>query len=73
MTHFDLRRTASLGLVAVGLALAACGSTTNLKVEESTRITKGQELSDLIKARELGALSDSEYQELRARIMRRAQ
>ena len=73
MTRFDLRRTASFGLVAASLALAACGSTTNLKVEESTRITKGQELTDLLKARELGALSDSEYQALRARIMRRSQ
>jgi hypothetical protein len=73
MTRFDLRRTASFGLVAACLALTACGSTTNLKVEESTRITKGQELTDLLKARELGALSDSEYQALRARIMRRSQ
>lgn len=73
MTRFDLRRAASFGLVSACLALAACGSTTNLRVEESTRITKGQELTDLLKARELGALSDSEYQELRARIMRRSQ
>jgi hypothetical protein len=73
MTRLDLRRTASFGLVAACLALVACGSTTNLKVEESTRITKGQELTDLLKARELGALSDSEYQALRARIMRRSQ
>ena len=56
--------------IAVAL-LAACGSTTNLTVQESTTITKGQELSDLLRALNEGALTQREYEWLRDRIMRR--
>lgn len=73
MTRFEHRRTACLALATACLALTACGSTTQVRVEESTRITKGQELTDLLKARQEGALSESEYQDLRSRIMRRSQ
>jgi len=72
MTRFVHWRTAGFA-VAACFALAACSSTTHVKVEESTRITKGQELTDLLKARQEGALSESEYQDLRSRIMRRSQ
>jgi len=52
-------------------SLESCGGHTNVKVQGTTTISKGQELSDLQRALELGAISQSEYDSLRAKLMRR--
>ena len=51
--------------------LAACGGDTNVRVEGSTSISKGQELTDLQRALNEGAITQGEYDSLRTRIMRR--
>lgn len=70
MKHF-LRLSAA---VALTLALGACASSSNrVTVQESTKISKGQELNDLLRARSEHAVTADEYEELRTIIMRRAQ
>jgi hypothetical protein len=51
--------------------LAGCGGDTNVRVEGSTSISKGQELTDLQRALNDGAITQGEYDSLRTRIMRR--
>lgn len=51
--------------------LAGCGGSTNVKVEGASSISKGQELTDLQRALGEGAITQSEYDTLRARIMKR--
>ncbi len=51
--------------------LAGCGGDTNVRVEGSTSISKGQELTDLQRALNEGAITQSEYDTLRARILKR--
>jgi hypothetical protein len=51
--------------------LAGCGGDTYVKVEGTTTISKGQELTDLQRALNEGAVTQGEYDSLRAKIMRR--
>lgn len=51
--------------------VAGCGGDTYVKVEGSTTISKGQELTDLQRALSEGAVTQSEYDTLRARILKR--
>lgn len=65
------------GLLLAGLALlsAGCwggGSTTTTHSEVKT-ISTGQELMDLKKARDSGAISESEYQRLRENIIKKSE
>lgn len=75
MKAHPMHRHATLTLViawSAALALAGCSSSRNVvTVHESTRITKGVELTDLQRALQQGAISQSEYDSLRAAIMRR--
>ena len=57
--------------LAVLVLLAGCGGDTNVRVEGSTSISKGQELTDLQRALNEGAITQSEYDTLRSRIMKR--
>jgi hypothetical protein len=57
--------------LTAALMLAGCGTTTVVKVQESTTITKGQELTDLVRALDGGAITQREYDWLRDRILRR--
>ena len=53
-------------------ALTACGHrTTNVIVEPSTKITEGQQLIDLQRALDQGAVTQREYDEVRAKLLRR--
>jgi uncharacterized lipoprotein YmbA len=62
----------TLVLAAAALALAGCSSSRNVvTVQESTRITKGMELTDLQRALSLGAVSADEYETLRTKVLRR--
>ncbi|OYU45670.1 MAG: hypothetical protein CFE44_06280 [Burkholderiales bacterium PBB4] len=54
------------------LVTAGCASSrSNVTVQESTKISKGQELNDLIRAKQAGALTDDEFESLRHTIMKR--
>jgi len=55
----------------VAAMLTACASSTDVIVKGSTKITKGQELTDLQRALNEGAITQREYEELRTVIMRR--
>lgn len=62
-----------LALAGLTMLCAGCwggGSTTNTHSEVKT-ITTGQELMDLKKARDAGAISESEYQRLRENIIKK--
>jgi len=69
--------TSWTGLAAI--ALAACLATTgcvshsraDVKVSGTTTISKGQELTDLQRALEVGAISQADYDKVRAKILKR--
>lgn len=58
-------------LSATAVVTTGCGSTTVVRVQESTTITKGQELIDLLRALNEGAIDQRDYDYLRDRIQRR--
>ena len=67
-----MKKTLILPAALACLALlAGCGGDTNVRVEGSTSISKGQELTDLQRALNEGAITQGEYDSLRSRIMRR--
>lgn len=67
---FNLFKLSSI-LVAV-FALAACASSSNkVTVQESAKISKGQELNDLVRAKNAQAVTTEEYETLRQIILRR--
>jgi hypothetical protein len=51
--------------------LSGCGSETTVKVQGSTTISKGQELTDLQRAMDEGILSQEEYDTVRTKILKR--
>jgi hypothetical protein len=53
------------------LLLAACGSDQQVTVQGTTTISKGQELNDLQKALNEGAINQQEYDNLRKRVLAR--
>jgi hypothetical protein len=68
-------QTISAGVVlAIGMAgLGGCvsSSRSNVTVQESVKFSKGQELNDLMRAKQANAVTDSEYESLRQTIMKR--
>jgi hypothetical protein len=58
-----------VALLAAALVLPACGGGDN-RTEVSTQ-TLGQELSDLKKAYEEGAMTESEYEDAKEAVLRR--
>ncbi len=69
-----IRSLALAGAVCVlTMATTACVSTSSSRVtvQDSTKISKGQELTDLMRARQAGALTDSEYELVRKVILDR--
>jgi len=62
--------TAAL-LVALAFALGGCGGDTYVKVQGTTTISKGQELIDLQRALADGAISQDEFERVRAKIVSR--
>ena len=59
-----------IGLVLLA-ALSGCGGSTNVKVQGTTTISKGQELSDLQRALAEGAVTQNEYNTVRKKILQR--
>jgi uncharacterized membrane protein len=67
MNNPALRTLAIAGLVTLSLTLAGCGGgDTTVKAETTTT---GQELMDLKKAYEAGAISEREYEKQREKIL----
>ncbi len=65
-----LGKMLSWGTVVVFCAcVAACGGGTT-KVETGDQITTGQQLIDLQKARESGAITDRQYEDAKKKILR---
>lgn len=63
-----------LSMSALLMVLPGCvsSSRSNVTVQESQKFSKGQELNDLMRAKQEGAVTDSEYESLRQTIMKRA-
>ncbi len=66
-----MKTTILLSAALLAVALQGCGGDTNVQVQGTTTISKGQELTDLQQALSAGAITQSEYDGLRAKIMRR--
>ena len=67
-----MKTTIILPAALLSLALlGGCGGSTYVKVEGTTTISKGQELTDLQRALNEGAVTQGEHDSLRAKIMRR--
>jgi hypothetical protein len=67
-----VRTSVAAALVAAAvLALTGCGGDTYVKVQGTTTVSKGQELTDLQRALNEGAITQSEYDSLRERVLRR--
>jgi len=66
-------RTKAFPLLAVlaCLLLASCGGDTYVKVQGTTTISKGQELADMQRALDEGAIDRGDYELLRKRILDR--
>ncbi len=62
-----------LALTLVLAALSGCvsSSRSSVTVQESGKYSKGQELNDLLRAKQAGALTDSEYESVRQTLMQR--
>jgi len=58
------------GVMASG-CLSVSRSRAEVTVTGTTTVSKGQELTDLQRALEAGAISPADYQKVRARILRR--
>ena len=58
--------------LAITLVAGCGGSDTHIKVQGTTQITKGQELTDLQRALNDGAIDQKEYDRLRKIILKRA-
>lgn len=56
---------------AATVALSACGGDTYVKVQGTTTVSKGQELADLQRAFAEDALTESEYERLRQKVLAR--
>jgi hypothetical protein len=61
----------SLSLALLSLGGCVSSSRSNVTVQESVKFSKGQELNDLMRAKQAGAVTDSEYESLRQTIMKR--
>jgi len=64
----------TLGIACVALVIgtiAGCGSDTYVRVQGTTTISKGQELTDLQRALKEGAITKPEYDRLHAKILAR--
>jgi hypothetical protein len=69
----------TLKWTVAAVAMAACVATTgcisrsraDVTVTGTTTISKGQELTDLQRALEAGAISQADYEKVRAKILRR--
>lgn len=71
-TQHPVRPVRSALLVTALLAmLSACGSDQTVTVNDSTTITRGRELTDLLRARQEGAITEDEYERVRRVILRR--
>ena len=66
-----LQHLSLAGALVILVALTACGSDPTIKVSGVTSISKGAELSDLQAALNAGAITQAEYDKLRAIILRR--
>lgn len=60
-----------LAAAVLAVTLSACGGDTYVKVQGTSTISKGQELQDLQAALSAGAITQREYDDLRARILKR--
>lgn len=64
----------TFAVAALAGLLSACASSSNrVTVQEPSKISKGQELSDLLRAKNENAVTADEYEDLRRVILRRAQ
>ena len=63
-----------LSMSALLMVLPGCvsSSRSNVTVQESQKFSKGQELNDLMRAKQEGAVTDSEYDSIPQTIMKRA-
>jgi hypothetical protein len=67
-----MKRTALFISFASAVLLAAgCGGDTYVKVQGTTTVSKGQELTDLQRALNEGAITKSEYDRLYGKILAR--
>ncbi len=58
-------------IMTIALLSGCGGGDTHIKVQASSEITKGMELTDLQRALNEGAISQDEYDDLREIILRR--
>ena len=59
-------------LIVFGLLLSGCGGGgAETEIKQAPQTTLGQELLDLDKARETGAITDEEYEKLKKEIIKK--
>ena len=61
----------ALLVLLVGTSGCVSSSRSNVTVQESVKFSKGQELNDLLRAKQAGALTDAEYESVRQTVMAR--
>jgi hypothetical protein len=72
MNDLNPKLTVLLIVAILGCAaLTGCGSETTVKVQGTTTVSKGQELIDLQRALNEGAISKEDFDSLREKILKR--
>ena len=61
----------SVATLMLGITACVSSSRSNVTVQESMKFSKGQELNDLLRARQANAVTDREYESLRQVLMKR--
>jgi PBP1b-binding outer membrane lipoprotein LpoB len=60
-----------IAVLLATLFMSGCGTDQYVTVQGTTTISKGQELTDLQRALNEGAITQTEFESLRARILKR--
>ncbi len=70
-TNRTITTGVALAIALTGMSGCVSSSRSNVTVLESVKFSKGQELNDLMRAKQANAVTDSEYESLRQTIMKR--
>ena len=67
-----MKRTLTAGTLLLAGLLAGCGGDTIVNQDNSPKVSQGQELTDLQRALDAGAINQKEYDKLKQVVLKRA-
>ena len=67
-----MKRTLTAAALLLASLLAGCGGDTVVNQDSSPKVSQGQELTDLQRALDAGAINQKEYDKLKQVVLKRA-